>query len=214
MRLYLSSFRVGNHPEELEQLIGKSKARVGIIMNATDLDAEEEITEKFEGEKERFSGLDFKMERLDLRDYFGQSEKLKDRVRRVDCLWARGGNTYVLRRAMKESGLDSLIIELLRVDELVYAGYSAGVVVLQKSLKGLDIVDDPKAVPVGYPKEVIWDGLGILPYNIAVHYRSDHPESAAVEKEIEYLKKHRIPYKTLRDGEAIIINGDKEEFLK
>jgi dipeptidase E len=51
----------------------------------------------------------------------------------------------------------------------------------------------------------------ILDYAIAPHYKSDHPESADIDKCVAYFKENNIRYKTLRDGEAIIINGENEE---
>jgi dipeptidase E len=47
--------------------------------------------------------------------------------------------------------------------------------------------------------------LGFVDYSIAPHYRSNHPESAMVEEEVKYLIENKMPYKTLRDGEVIII---------
>src|SRR5919106_402110 len=43
-----------------------------------------------------------------------------------DVLWVRGGNTFTLRHAMRESGFDDLVVAGLRADGFVYAGYSAG----------------------------------------------------------------------------------------
>jgi dipeptidase E len=214
MRLYLSSFRVGNYPERLFRLINKADARIAVVMNATDLDTKEEIDEKFESEKQRFGPYRYSVERLDLRNYFDQSKELTKKIEQYDCVWVRGGNTFVLRRAMAYSGFDKLVKKLLEDDRVVYAGYSAGVCVLQKDLKGIDIVDDPNTVPRGYKKEVIWEGLGLIPYHIPVHYKSDHPESALVDREVAWLKKNKMPYKTLKDGQVILINGDKEEFLE
>ncbi len=125
-----------------------------------------------------------------------------------------GGNTFVLKRAYEQSGFDLIVKEMLTKDEIVYGGYSAGVVILSPSMKGLEIVDDPNIVPEGYTPEFNWNGLGLVNYSIAVHYRSDHPESALVEKEVEYLEKNNISYKTLRDGEVIVINGEKENILR
>jgi hypothetical protein len=31
---------------------------------------------------------------------------------------------------------------------------------------------------------------------------------------LDYFKQHLLPYRALQDGQAILINGDKEEFLK
>ena len=67
------------------------------------------------------------------------------------------------------------------------------------------IVDDIKYVKEIYNAEAVWNGLGILPYSIAPHYKSDHPESDLIDKLVEYFIKEKIPYKTLSDGDAIII---------
>ena len=40
---------------------------------------------------------------------------------------------------------------------------------------------------------------------ILPHYKSDHPESEDIDKEVEYCDKNNIPYKTLRDGEVMIL---------
>lgn len=148
-----------------------------------------------------------------MRKYFGKSEVLKKHLSQFGLVWVLGGNTFVLKRAYEQSGFDFIIKEMLATDKIVYGGYSAGVVILSPSMKGLEIVDDPKIVPEGYAPEFSWGGLGLVDYNIAVHYRSDHPESEMVEKEVEYLEKNKIPYKTLRDGEVIVINGNKQTIL-
>ncbi|ARP81217.1 hypothetical protein CAL12_10450 [Bordetella genomosp. 8] len=48
---------------------------------------------------------------------------------------------------------------------------------------------------------------GLLPYSIVVHFESDHPESAAVNTEVEFYERHGVPHRTLRDGEALVIDG-------
>ena len=48
---------------------------------------------------------------------------------------------------------------------------------------------------------------------IAVHFKSDHAESEAVDGEIAFYDKHAIPYRTLRDGEALIIDGETERVV-
>jgi dipeptidase E len=52
------------------------------------------------------------------------------------------------------------------------------------------------------------DGLGLLDYYLEPHYKSDHPESAAVDKEIAQLKAKKLSYLGLSDGEVLIIDGD------
>jgi dipeptidase E len=122
-------------------------------------------------------------------------------------LWVRGGNTFILRRAFKESGMDQWLIRQKDNRELVYAGYSAGVCVLSPTLKGLELVDDPNIVSEGYPKETVWEGLSLIDFAFAPHFESPgHPETEAVSKEVEYYKKAGIEYKTLHDGEAVVID--------
>ena len=75
--------------------------------------------------------------------------------------------------------MDEILKELLLNDALAYGGYSAGIDLLTPSLHGSEEVDDPNAIPEGYQSEIIWDGLNLLPYSVAPHYRSDHPRIAS-----------------------------------
>ncbi len=213
MRLYLSSYKFGNFTDELVKLVGNNK-KVAIIGNSRDWSEDRERAAK--GLQEQIKTLEllgFSAEELDLRKYFSKREELKKYLFQFGLVWVLGGNTFVLKRAYEQSGFNLIIKEMLVKDEIVYGGYSAGVVILSPSMKGLEIVDDPNIVPEGYAPEFSWDGLGLVNYSIAVHYRSDHPESALVEKEVEYLEKNKIPYKTLKDGEVIVINGFEEHLL-
>ena len=94
----------------------------------------------------------------------------------------------------------------VEADDFVYAGYSAGVCVLTPTLEGIHLADDPDAVPAEYPPEQIRSGLNLVPFCIAPHYRSDHSESALIEKSVEYFIEQKIPFIALRDGEAIVLD--------
>ena len=213
MRLYLSSFKFGNHIEKLGELVGTGK-EVAVILNARDYKSPEERSKYLDWEIEMLNSVGFNAEELDLRNYFGKEKDLENLLNEKQLVWIDGGNTFLLRRAMRQSGFDNIIQELLKDDKIVYAGFSAACVVLQKDMHGLDLVDDPNIISEGYEKETIWEGLGLIDFYLAVHYKSDHPESAMVDKEVEFCEKNNIPYKTLRDGEVLIINGDKMEIIK
>jgi dipeptidase E len=143
-------------------------------------------------------------EEIDLRDYFGKQNELSKKLNNYGAVYIRGGNTFVLRRAISESGFDKWIKNKNKDQNFVYTGYSAGICILSPTLHGLELVDDPHIVPDGYNQEIIWDGLGIIDFSIAPHYKSDHPESGNVDKEVEYFIKHKMPFKTLLDGEIIV----------
>ena len=51
-----------------------------------------------------------------------------------------GGNSFLLLRAMKQSGFDKLIVPLVENDILVYAGFSAGAVLATPTLHGIELV--------------------------------------------------------------------------
>lgn len=204
MKLYLSSYRIGRRGAELAGLLGGHK-RVAVISNALDFSTD---TERLRAGREReiasLAGLGITAEEVDLRRYFGAPHELRHALRDLDGVWVVGGNTFLLRRAMALSGLDEILRERAEDREFVYAGYSAGACVLAPSLRGIHLADDPTRVAGGYPEAVPWDGLGIVPFAIVPHYRSDHPESPLMEAVVSYFLEHGVPFITLRDGDVYI----------
>ena len=196
-----------------ELMVGDKK-HVGIITNAADQFPEDGIIERLMQDQTYLAALGITSERLDLRNYFGgKKEELQKKLEQFDLVWVRGTNVFVLRRAMKQSGFDKLITELLKNDKIAYGGYSAGACVMGSTLHGLELVDNAYVAPEGYENEIVWDGLDILPYAFAPHYKSDHPESSMIDEVVEYFEKHHIPYRALRDGEAILINKGQESVV-
>ena len=202
MRLYLSSFRVGDEASRLiEMAAGETLALIPNAMDHVPDPARRESNERASAE---LSALGVRNEELDLRHYFGREDELATELRRFAGVWVRGGNTFVLRRAMRLSGFERILPRLL-ANGFVYGGYSAGVCVLAPSLEGIGRVDEPDLDPHGFGS-VIWEGLGVLPYLVLPHYRSDHHESEAIEGEVQYCQKNEIPFRTLRDGEVIVVD--------
>lgn len=211
MRLYLSSFDLGNRPQRLVDLVGGAR-RIGVIVNA--LDHRESARESWrEAQTAKLTALGFAATELDLRRYFGRTDALRDALAQLDAVWVNGGNAFILRRAMRQSGFDTLIAEALARDAIVYAGFSAAAVIASASLEALADVSDPLEVPPGYTPDAVMEGLRLLPYAIVVHYRSDHPESKAVEAEAAYYERSGMAYRTLRDGEALVIDGAHQEIV-
>jgi dipeptidase E len=209
VRLYLSSFRLGNRPDELVGLLN-GRTSTAVILNADDYKSTDDRAASLESELDELRGVGLEPTELDLRDYFGKPFELRERLSSLDLLWVRGGNVFILRRAFRQSGADEAIKELLANDAIVYGGYSAGVAVLTPTLRGLELVDEPNVVPAGYEAQITWDCLGILPYGVLPHYKSDHPESADVDKSLEYLIDNHMPFIALRDGEVIVRDGERE----
>jgi dipeptidase E len=212
VRLYLSSHGIGNQPGKLTSLF-VGERRVAIILNARD---DLSLTDRENGLAEqagKLKNIGIDGTELDLRG-FKSAESLKTRLSQYCGVWIPGGNAFLLRRAMYDSGFDKIIGELLENNDFVYAGYSAGVVILGHTMRGLELVDDATAVKRTYGSDIVWDGLNLIDCFIVPHFRSDHPESPAIEKMVAYFRKDNIPYETLRDGQAILINNSTKELLK
>ena len=208
MRLYLSSFRMGDHPEHLTALVGADGRRAVVIANAMD-DAPDDMRRAgVERELAALGDLGLDAAELDLREYFGDEARLRRDLAGVALAWLRGGNVFMLRYAMRRSGADAAFRDLLADDALVYAGYSAGPCVLSPSLRGLEVVDDAEAVMRIYESEPIWDGLAVLDEAFVPHYESPgHPESAAIGLVADRYRVDGIPHGTMRDGQALLISG-------
>src|SRR5690606_9805305 len=111
MRLYLSSYRIGDRAGALLALVGSGK-RAAIIENALDGfpdEAREAHRAEIYDPAGELAALGITGTRLDLRHYFGRQAALREALGRFDMVWVTGGNAFVLRRAMKQSGFDDVI---------------------------------------------------------------------------------------------------------
>src|SRR5690606_12570545 len=158
MKLYLSSYRLGNRALQLAQMVGGGR-RIGVVRNALDFSLDMDRLEQ--GRTREFEDLQrigLVPEDLDLKEYFGAPERLESRIASFDALWVVGGNSFILRRAMSQSGLDAALARRSADPAFVYAGYSAGSCVVGLTLRGIDLVDDPAIVPSGYSDAPVWEG--------------------------------------------------------
>jgi dipeptidase E len=127
-----------------------------------------------------------------------------------DLIWVRGGNTFVLRRVLADSGADGVLIALLTQDLVAYGGYSGGVCVLAPDLTGLEMEDDISAVD-----RPLLQGLGILDRSFVPHVLSPtHPESARCDALAEAYRAAGRPFWALRDGEVLVIEKGLTAVLK
>jgi len=55
----------------------------------------------------------------------------------------------------------------------------------------------------------IWDGLGLLEYAFVPHVASPgHPQTEARDRLAEHYRTEGVPHRTLRDGQALVIDGE------
>ena len=211
MRLYLSSERLGERSGALLDMMGGT--RIAIIANGYDgasASARDIGRPGILHPLAEFAALGRDPHELDLRAHFGDPASLRQRLAAYHLVWVMGGNSFVLRRAMKQSGFDTIIRDLLAADAIAYGGYAAGAVVAGPTLRGLELMDDPFELPEGYDEPLVWTGLGLTPFAIVPHYRSRHPEAASAEKVVSYMRARRTRYRAISDGEVIVQVGNLE----
>lgn len=208
MQLYLASYRLGEYPEKFKELLKSAtkNKKVALITNALDFTNNYfELTKSIQRDKRDIEGLGLEIEEVDLRNYFGKEAQLRKKMKAFNCVYVRGGNVFVLRRAFQESGFDAILHDLTKKDDFVYVGFSAGACVLSPDLNGLQHVDDPEIDPEGYKPDMrIYEGLGLIDFSIAPHFRSDHPESQKMNMAVDYFLNHAVKFVAMSDNDVII----------
>lgn len=203
MRLYLSSYQLGAHGARLRDMV-RGPRRGLVISNALDGYADDRRAADTRRQISILADLGLQAEALDLREH--DPSTLADAMGEPDFLWVRGGNVFTLRMALARSGMDTLILDALREDRFVYAGFSAGPCVLAPSLVGLELCD-PVEQCLAVHGAVRYDGLGVLDRPVVPHLNSPgHPESALLGEVARRYSRDGIAYWGLRDGQVLTID--------
>jgi dipeptidase E len=191
-------------------------SRVGVITNAKDYKSPEERRTSVNELLGYLSGLGMMPVEIDLRNYFeSKGDEVNAVLSKKKSIWLAGGNVFLLRRALRQSGIESLLGDKVRKNEITLGGESAGAIIMGPTLKYSELEtdeDSPDYIPGGYDKEVIWTGLGLVDFVPVPHYQTLGYEG--IDDYITNLGKENIPHKKMTDNQAIVIDGDKEEFLK
>jgi dipeptidase E len=181
----------------------RERMRIAVIANAADdLELAKRHT-RVERELGDLRDLGLAPEEVDLREHFDGSGRLGGVLEAFDALWVLGGNAIALRTAFAASGADAIVLDRLRDDSLVYAGYSAGGCILGPR-EALSVATFGDPLP-GYPDEPVDTGLGLIPFAIVPHFDREVPASAGLVD--HYVDRH-IPFVALRDGQAIVVDGE------
>ena len=118
MRLYLASHNLGPYANELLKLIGEGRKAL-FIENARDYYPDEKRANDLREKLAMLSKLGFEVEELNLRNYFGKPNELRDFIDsyKPDLIYASGGNVFLLATAYRLSGFDEILREDLARDK-------------------------------------------------------------------------------------------------
>ena len=137
---------------------------------------------------------------------------MRDVLLRHRIVWATGGNAFLLRRAMLESGFDALVRDLLG-EGLIYGGWSAGACVAGASLRPIGLMDVPDVTAAGYGTGgPVWEGLGLVPFTIIPHHDSEHPKRRRRTRG-RVRRSQGIEHIALRDGDVLVSDDGEPELL-
>lgn len=183
--------------EEGYKLVGipMDKIRIGYIITASKRASSNEyitIHEKMMREHNLyFEDIDIENKKEnDLRKFFTDK----------NVIHMEGGNTYHLLKAIKQSGFDKILKDLIDKG-MVYVGTSAG-----SSIVG-PTIEFSSHIPKEATSEEL-KSLNLVPFLVKSHYTDD--------KEAEYserIKTLKHPIKFLRDGQGILIENGKYTFV-
>lgn len=144
----------------------------------------------------REEGYDF--EELDIE---GKDEaELRKLLADKDAVWVEGGNTFYLLKAVRESGFDTVIKELIEKG-VVYIGSSAG------SYIACPTIEMSTWKKPGEEKKMFGvtdlTGMNLVSFLLKAHYK---PEQEELIK--EKISQAKYPTRILCDGQAILVDGD------
>lgn len=211
MRLFLASQDFGNHTDRLREMVGHN-TRSLVVFNARDYKEDKGV----EAQRRLFSTNHLMFQEIDLRDYFGKSQELKEYISsyKPGLVVLLGGNTFLLRRALFQSGFDQILQNDIREDKYVLAGHSAGSIVVGPSLRGYERMDKEKLVLPGYQREIVWDGLGLTNVRVIPHADSPKYEKEIIDLRSNLFDRNHWEYTVLNDSDVFIVDGIKSEVLR
>jgi dipeptidase E len=214
MRLFLASRVFGKYVQTLIDMANGN--RVLVVFNALDGHFPLAKLLKKVAINLLFIWKGFRPKNLDLRKYFGRQNELRKLidVHRPAVIFAVGGNPFVLRRALSQSGLDKIIQKNLANDKYVYAGCSTGAMVASPSMQYYKAKYTPDDnVPKKYKKGVTNAGMNLTQLFIVPHCDRGWFKKSATEIRHNLVDARKC-FVELNDSDVFVVNGDKEELLK
>jgi dipeptidase E len=155
----------------------------------------------FEGVKISIRENGYRFEEIDI---VGKSKaELQNFFKDKNIIQVEGGSTYYLLKAIRETGFAEILKDLLNEGK-IYIGTSAGSYVMCPTIEVSNWNDD------GKDKFGLTDftALNFIPFILKAHYK-DEAKSLLAEKS----KTAKYPLRILRDGQGILVEGDKYTFV-
>lgn len=186
--------------EEIIKILPKSANQIKVAHIITASKPELDLS-YVKNDRKNMQKLGFKVKDIDIESK--TKLQLENILSDFDIIYVQGGNTFYLLKAVRESGFDQILNDLLEKG-IIYIGVSAGSVLMGASIETSGWKNADKN-EVGI-KDLT--GLNMVPFSLFVHYKKDWDE--AIKKGKEKLK---TPLRILRDSQAFLVKDNQVELV-
>ena len=139
----------------------------------------------------------FKVDKIDIE---GKTEnELRQTLKDKDIIYVQGGNTFYLMKAVRESGFETVVKDLINRG-VIYIGVSAGSVIAGPTIEVAGWKNMDKNI-VGLKNLT---GMNLVPFLVFVHYQPSHLPLIKSE-----LLKTPYPVRIFTDDQAILVRNKK-----
>lgn len=175
-----------------------SESQLAFITTASKVEDDTSYVEK---DRRELIASGFKIEEVDIE---GKSEPLlREILSKFDVIFVEGGNTFYLLKAVKESGFDKVVKELIQKG-IVYVGVSAGTIISGPSIETSTWLGNDSNI-VGL-KDLT--AMNLVDFNFVVHY--EQKQENLISNKIAQSK---YPLKTLTDKQAVVVKDGKYSLI-
>ncbi len=178
--------------------IPKDQMRIGYVVTASKVARDKTWSENV---KKEIIKNNYFFEEFDIEGK--TKEKIKSFFKDKNIIQVEGGNTFYLLNAIRNSEFSEALKELLNEGK-IYIGTSAGAYIMCPTIEVSDWNPD------GKDRFGITDftSLNYAPFVLKVHYKDEQEDFIR-----ERMKTLNYPLRILRDGQGIIVEGDKYTFM-
>lgn len=177
--------------------ISKNEMKIGYITTASK-GARTDFNQKL---KTIIRGKGYPLNEIDIE---GKSkEELKKFFKDKNIIHIEGGNTFYLLKAIRETGFDEILKELLNEGK-IYIGTSAGAYIMCPIIEVANW-DNSGKNRFGV---INFSALNYVPFILKVHYKDE--QEVLVKEKIKTLK---YPIRILKDGQGILVEDNKYTFI-
>ncbi|WP_102262359.1 Type 1 glutamine amidotransferase-like domain-containing protein [Mesobacillus jeotgali] len=180
----------------IKELAGSKPFKLAYIPSRTD--KERWYFEKARPELTSWGVTDFFY--FDVDQEFEESQL--DEFKSCDGIFLSGGNTYLLLKNLQEKNIVTYIKEMVQEGKTLI-GVSAGSIIMSKSIKIAGFHDQNEV------QLCELNGLGLVDFEFMPHWNR---EKHQLDELLEYSLLQEESIFTCRDGDGIVIDGEKIEF--